>query len=165
MVGDVSNSIQTEQIEIAAFLARHAPFDELPEQALNNLAQQVEVAYFRAASDVLTLADPINDLYVIRKGVVEIFRRTGELYNRLDEGDVFGQMSLMMGQRVRFPARAMEDTLVYCIPFELYQQYCDLYESFGGFFESENGLLLQKSVANVQQGNDLTTVVMLADGH
>lgn len=154
----MSDHLHTEQIEIAAFLARHDPFDQLPAQALSDLARQVEVAYFRAASDVLTLAEPINDLYVIRKGVVETFRRTGELYNRLGEGDVFGQISLMMGQRVRFPARAKEDTLVYCIPFELYQQYCELYEAFGDFFESQNGSLLQKAVADVQQVNDLTTV-------
>ena len=158
IVTSVSDDLHTEQIEIAAFLARHNPFDELPEQALDELARQVEVAYFRAGSDILTLAEPIHDLYVIRKGVVETFRRTGELYNRLGEGDVFGQISLMMGQRVRFPVRAMEDTLVYCIPFELYQRYCDLNESFGDFFESEKGSLLQKAVADVQHVNDLTTV-------
>lgn len=158
MVKVVNGQLHTEQIEIAAFFSRHDPFDELPAAALNDLAQQVEVVYFRAGSDILTLSEPINDLYVIRKGVVETFRRTGELYNRLGEGDVFGQISLMMGQRVRFPARAREDTLVYCIPFELFQQYCDLYESFGDFFESGDGALLQKTVSDVQQVNDLTTV-------
>lgn len=78
--------MQAEQIEIAQFLSAHPPFDHLPEDALNNLAQQVEVAYFRAGSDILNYGDDISDLYVIRSGSVESYRRNGDLYNRMDEG-------------------------------------------------------------------------------
>jgi CBS domain-containing protein len=150
--------VQAEQIEIAGFLATHPPFTELAEEALNELAKQIEVAYFRADSDILKLAEPIHDLYVIRKGTVETYRRTGELYNRLEEGEVFGQISLMMGQRVRFPVKAIEDTLLYCIPYAQFQDYCDRYESFGDFFETGADSPLRKSVSEQQDSNDLTTV-------
>jgi CBS domain-containing protein len=156
--GIVSDQLDTEQVEIAVFLGRHCPFRELPKQAVDDLARQVKVVNFRAGAAILNLSDPIHDLYVIRKGAVETFRRSGELYNRLGEGDVFGQISLMMGQRVRFPVTAMDDTRVYLVPFALYRQYCDRYESFGDFFETGDGTLLQKTVASEQYGNDLTTV-------
>lgn len=151
-------NVHAEQLEIAGFLVNHPPFDELPEEVLNELAQQVEVSYFRKGSDILTFAEPIQDLYVIRKGAVETYRRTGELYNRLADGDVFGQVSLMMNQRVRFPVKAIEDTLVYCIPFELFKDYCDRFETFADYFESENSSLLRKAVSDYQENNDLTSV-------
>ena len=47
--------MQAEQVEIAQFLAQHPPFDDLPTNALNELAQQVEVAYYRSQTDILTL--------------------------------------------------------------------------------------------------------------
>ncbi|MCW8906004.1 MAG: CBS domain-containing protein, partial [Sedimenticola sp.] len=150
--------MHAEQLEIAGFLLNHPPFDELPEEVLNELAQQVEVSYYRSGSDILTLSEPIQELYVIRKGAVETYRRTGELYNRLADGDVFGQVSLMMNQRVRFPVKAIEDTLVYCIPFELFQDYCDRFETFADYFESENNSLLRKAVSDYQDNNDLTSV-------
>jgi CBS domain-containing protein len=150
--------VHAEQIEIAGFLVNHPPFDELPEEVLNELARQVEVVYYRSGSAILNLADPIQDLYVIRKGAVETYRRTGELYNRLTNGDVFGQVSLMMNQRVRFPVKAIEDTLVYCVPFELFQDYCDRYETFADYFESENSTLLHKAVSDHQENNNLTSV-------
>jgi len=150
--------VHAEQLEIAGFLISHTPFDELSEEALNELAQQVEVAYYRAGADILNYAEPIQDLYVIRKGAVETYRRTGELYNKLADGEVFGQVSLMMNQRVRFPVKAIEDTLVYCIPFELFQDYCDRYETFADYFETGNSSLLRKTVSDYQDNNDLTSV-------
>ena len=152
--------VHTEQLEIAGFLESHPPFDTLPQQALHELAQQVEVAYYRAGSDILNFADPLQDLYVIRRGAVETYRRTGELYSRLSDGDIFGQMGLLMNQRVRFPVNAIEDTLVYCIPVHQFREYCDKYETFADYFETENGerSLLRKVVSDQHDNNDLTSV-------
>ncbi|MBU1459768.1 MAG: hypothetical protein KKC89_09435, partial [Gammaproteobacteria bacterium] len=46
----------------------------------------------------------------------------GELYNRLSEGEVFGQFGLLRGHKVRLPARAIEDSLIYFIPGLLFEQ-------------------------------------------
>lgn len=150
--------MQTEQLEIAAFLAKTPPFDGLSEEALNGLASQVEVTYFRAGSDILNLADPIHDLFVVRSGAVETFRRTGELHNRLAEGGIFGQMGLMMNERVRYPVKALEDTLLYCVPVDLFKDYCDRYETFADYFEGEATSLLQRAVESHHDKNDLTSV-------
>ncbi len=152
--------MHAEQLEIAGFLEKHPPFDELSQEALHELAQQVEVAYHRAGSDILNFAEPLQDLYVIRRGAVETYRRTGELYNRLSDGDIFGEMGLLMNQRVRFPVKAIEDTLVYCIPFEQFRDYCDRFETFADYFESANerSSLLRKAVSARHDNNDLTTV-------
>jgi len=103
------------------------------------------------AKDILKFAEPIQDLYVIRSGSVETYRRSGKLYNRLDEGNCFGQMGLMMNRRVRFPVKALEDTLLYCIPVDVFNQFCDEFDDFAEFFGSdENASLLIYSKTKLQ---------------
>ncbi|MEM0514482.1 DUF294 nucleotidyltransferase-like domain-containing protein [Pseudoalteromonas sp. YIC-827] len=154
--------MQAEQLEIAQFLTSHSPFDELPEDALAHLAQQVEVAYFRAGTDILHYGDDIADLYVIRSGAVESYRRSGELYNRMDSGGIFGQMGLLMNRKVRFPVTAIEDTLVYCIDVELFTEYCDKFEVFADYFEADGNVRLHQAIVEQADSNDLTTAKVKA---
>lgn len=151
-------TVHAEQLEIAGFLAQHPPFNELPETALHEIAQQVEISYCRAGRDILQFRDPIQDLYVVRSGVVETFRRTGELHNRLGEGGIFGQLGLMMNRRVRFPVKALEDTLLYCIPVTLFNELCDRFDTFADYFEAEDDALLRSAISAQAENNDLTTV-------
>ena len=129
--------MQVELIEIRDHLSRFAPFDGLPSEVLDEIAQQVEVGYFQAGSDLLRYGEPIGELHYIRSGAVEIYRRNGELYNRLAEGEVFGQFGLLRGKKVRLPARAIEDSLIYFIPGQLFEQLCETYEAFADFVEAE----------------------------
>lgn len=150
--------MQAELEEISRFLKRHPPFEDLPSEALERLAQQTEISYVRAGQEILNYGDPILDLYVVRSGVVECYRRNGELYNRLDSGDVFGQMALLMNRRVRFPVKAIEDTLLYCLPADLFDKYCEDFEFFSDYFETESGDLLRRTLSKQASDNDLTTV-------
>ncbi|MEX6500662.1 DUF294 nucleotidyltransferase-like domain-containing protein [Pseudomonas zhanjiangensis] len=143
--------MQVELIEIRDHLSRFAPFDGLPDDTLDEIAQRVEVGYFKAGSDILHYGEPIQDLHYIRSGAVEIYRRNGELYNRLTEGDVFGQFGLLRGKKVRLPARAIEDSLIYFIPGQLFEQLCEAHEAFADFVEAEGQSRL-KSVEE-SQGN------------
>lgn len=153
-----TTAVQAEQLEIASFLQQHPPFSELPEQTLNDLAQHIEISYYRAGRDILQFREPIHDLYVVRAGAVETFRRTGELYNRLGEGGIFGHMGLMLNHRVRFPVKALEDSLVYCIPVAYFNDLCERFDSFADYFETEDKTLLRHAVSEQAESNDLTTV-------
>jgi CBS domain-containing protein len=143
--------MQVELIEVRDHLSRFAPFDGLPNEVLDQIAQQVEIGYFKAGSDILLYGDPIKDLHYIRSGAVEVYRRNGELYNRLAEGEVFGQFGLLRGRKVRLPARAIEDSLIYFIPGQLFEQLCEAHEAFADFVEAEGQSRL-KSVEE-SQGN------------
>lgn len=149
--------MEVEQIEIRDHIKRFAPFDDLPEDILNRLATQVEVAYYRAGSTILTFGQAIHDLYFIRSGAVEVYRRNGELYNRLSEGDIFGQMGLMMHRKVRFPATAIEDTLVYLIPDEIFQELWETDVHFADFVELEDQTRLRATVERQEKSNPLMT--------
>lgn len=78
--------MEAEQIEIAAFLKQYAPFNEMVEETVDAIAKQIDISYYRAGTQIFEYGEPLNDLCVVRSGAVEIFRRKGELFNRLTEG-------------------------------------------------------------------------------
>lgn len=141
--------MQIELIEIRDHLSRHAPFDDLPDDVLDETASQVQVRYFKAGSTILEADGPIHDLHYIRSGAVEIFLRTGKLFNRLGEGDIFGQAGLRRNKQVRFPARALEDTLIYFIPEAVFEHLSTTCDSFADFVDTEGSGRL-KSVVQPQ---------------
>ncbi|WP_394247165.1 DUF294 nucleotidyltransferase-like domain-containing protein [Vibrio profundi] len=149
--------MEAELLEIQNFLAQYPPFNELPEDVLLTATQSVEISYYRQGTPIIHFGDQINDLYVVRSGEVEVYRRKGELYNRLDEGDLFGQMGLLTNNKVRFPVKAIEDTLVYCIPEAVFQDLYENHDSFADFVEVEDNARLRQAISNNNDANDLTT--------
>jgi len=144
--------MDTEALEIRQHLARFQPFETLPDELLDQVAERVDVAYFKAGTDVLAREQEIRDLYYIRSGAVEIYRRNGALHNRLEEGDIFGHFSLLRNHRAHFPVKAIEDTLVYLIPDEVFQHLCAGDEQFADFVELEQPRL--KTVVEKRAGDD-----------
>ncbi|MEF1229200.1 cyclic nucleotide-binding domain-containing protein, partial [Vibrio fortis] len=149
--------MDAELLEIQNFLAQYPPFSELPEEMLTKVTSSVEISYYRQDTPIIHFGDQIHDLYVVRSGEVEVYRRKGELYNRLDQGDLFGQMGLLTNNKVRFPVKAIEDTLLYCIPESIFQELYDNYDSFADFVEVEDNARLRQAISNNNDANDLTT--------
>ena len=150
--------MEAELLEIRNFIRQYPPFDQLPEEALIDVSKSVEISYFRADNMIIEFGDEIHDLFMIRSGVVEIYRRTGELYNRLDQGGLFGQMGLLTRNKVRFPAKSVKDTLLYCIPESVFGELCEQYDAFADFVEVEGSIRLQQAVEdNSDDANSLTT--------
>lgn len=150
--------MEVELLEIQDFIRQYPPFDELPEEALIEVTQSIEISYFRAESTIVELNDNINELYMIRSGIVEIYRRNGDLYNRLDQGKLFGQIGLLTNNKVRFPAKSLKDTLLYCIPEKIFHQFCERYDSFSDFVEVEDSTRLKQAIeSKSDDANSLTT--------
>ncbi|MCR9674721.1 DUF294 nucleotidyltransferase-like domain-containing protein [Vibrio alginolyticus] len=149
--------MEAEQLEVLNFISQYPPFDDLPEEQLKKIALNAEVAYFRQGTEILNFGDTIRELYMVRSGAVEIYRRKGELYNRIDAGGLFGQMGLLMNNRVRMPAKAIEDTLVYCIPEDIFNELCDEFENFADYMELEDSARLRSAISSRSESNDFTT--------
>lgn len=149
--------MEAELLEIKNFLSQYPPFNEIPENILEDIAHHVEIAYFRQDTPIIHAGDHIQDLYMIRSGVVEIYRRKGELYNRITEGGLFGQMGLLTNNKVSFPVTAIEDTLIYCIPEAVFQQLYDEYDTFADYVEVQDNARLRQAISNTAEQNDLTT--------
>ncbi|MGO1246767.1 MAG: DUF294 nucleotidyltransferase-like domain-containing protein [Oceanisphaera sp.] len=149
--------MEAEQLEILGFIRRFVPFNGLDDEVLESIAKQIEVAYYRADTVILNYGDLVHDLYLIRSGAVEMHRRSGELHNRLSEGSLFGQMGLLMNNRVRMSATALEDTLVYCLPEAVFNELYDSYESFADYVEVEDNARLRQAVSRQEGGDELLT--------
>ncbi len=144
--------------DIITFVSSHEPFDNLPEDEVRALCGHIEVSYYRANTQILNYGDPIDSLFLIRSGSVEVLRRTGELYNRQEPGQLFGQMGILMNGHVRYPVRALEDTLIYQIPSAIFLALCKQYGEFGDYFEANEHSTLRQAVSNDADKNDMTTV-------
>ena len=149
--------MEVEQLEIREHLRRHPPFSFLDENRLNQVSGSVEIAYFRAGSDIVVLSQEVSDLYYIRQGSVEMFRSNGEFYNRLGEGEIFGQISLISGRTARFPVRALEDTLIYFIPGSEFRVLFKEIEEFADFVEVEDRTRLRQAGARSREGAEMLT--------
>lgn len=149
--------MQAELIDIRNHMAHYPPFDEMPEDLLDQVVGNIEVEYFRAGSTILEFGTPNHWLYYIRSGAVELFRRSGELYSRISEGEIFGQFGLLMKQNVRFPATALEDTLVYRIPEETFQYLFKNDDSFADYVEVEDKSRLRSALSRREKSNALMT--------
>jgi CBS domain-containing protein len=147
--------MQIELQEISDHLYRFAPFDTLPKESVDAIARRVEVSYFKAGSDILEAGAIIQDLHYVRSGAVEIYRRNGELYNRLVEGDIFGQAGLLRSNKVRFPARALEDSLIYYIPADVFADLCAQHDAFADFVEVEGHSRLKTAVEAQGRASEL----------
>lgn len=151
--------MQPEVMEIHQHLSRFAPFDVLSAELLDTVATSVDAAYFKAGSNILTRDTPVTELYYIRSGAVDIFRRSGALHNRLEEGDIFGHFSLLRNHRAHFPAKANEDTLIYLIPEALFERLCAEDEQFADFVELDQPRLKSAVERQTDDARMLTTRV------
>ena len=146
--------MEAELLEISQHMGRFAPFDGLSEELLDEVAGQVQVSYFKAGSTILELDAVHQEFCYIRNGAVEVTRRNGELYNLLGEGDIFGHFSLLRHSRVRFPAKALEDSLIYFIPEAMFHQLCEADEQFAEFVEVDRPRL-ETAVESQRKNNDM----------
>ncbi len=146
--------MSVELQEIRDHIGSHPPFDALSEELLDRVVAEVEVGYFRAGTQILALGDEVSSLYYIRSGAVEVFRHNGTLFDRLGEGDIFGQFALLRRHSERYPAKAIEDTLIYFIPAAVFQQLCTEDDHFADFVEL-SGSRLKATVEEQRKNNDM----------
>jgi CBS domain-containing protein len=98
--------------DIADFLRRHPPFDDLDERTLEHVAAHTEIEFHAAHVAILQSAEAKSEFaYVVRRGSVELVT-DGRLLDVLGEGEMFGFASLLEEAPLGFVARAAEDTLV-----------------------------------------------------
>ncbi|KXS39000.1 MAG: CBS domain-containing protein [Halomonadaceae bacterium T82-2] len=148
--------MNVEQLDIRDHLAQFAPFDSLSDDLLDTVAASVEIRYFQAGTELLVKDQPIEALWYVRSGAVEMYLRNGRLFNRLGEGDIFGYSDLLRNRRVRYPVRAIEDTLIYFIPAEVFEEVCDQDDEFAEFVDT-GGQRLKATVEQQRHDSDMMT--------
>lgn len=152
--------MQDEQLEILDFLRSRSPFELLPELLLHKLATSVDVRYCKAGTHIIEFGDEALSWFIVRSGAIEVFRRNGTLYNRLTEGGYFGEFGLLRNKRVRFPAVALEDSLLYMVPEPVFTEVFENDERFADIVETEDRTRLRHVVSRNEDANQLMSATI-----
>jgi CBS domain-containing protein len=102
-------------MDIRSFLQRTPPFDELDDDALDEVVRHTSIAFFPRGEIVLQQGgEPAEHLYVVRTGAVEAL--DGDHVVDLHQpGEVFGYVSLLTGEEPGLTTRAHEDAICYLV--------------------------------------------------
>jgi CBS domain-containing protein len=109
MRGDVSAQ------DPVAFVRATTPFEGLPQPLFDRAARALEVGFFPAGTRLVRAGgEPLQHLYVIRKGAVRL-ERDGQTLQVLEDGEIFGYASLLAGAATA-DVVVEEDLLAYLLP-------------------------------------------------
>jgi CBS domain-containing protein len=134
--GAVPGMIIEETIE---FLSQIPPFQFLEEEILARLASSATMEFYPKGSTILHQEGPPSEyLRVIKKGATKVFIKPdkGEevLIDYRSEGDSFGFLSLVGGDKSRATVVAVEDTICLLIKKETVVMLLDSHPTFTEYF-------------------------------
>jgi len=156
--------MDVELIEIREFLASNAPFDRLPDAALDALPQRLSVRYLRRGTAFPPDDDDTPCVYILRRGAVELRDDDGNLIGKLAEGDLCPSpcgkgapnMAGLSGQTA-------EDTLAYLLPCEELDRLREAHAEFAQHFDASVSDRLRRALDTIKDdaaGTALMTVRM-----
>ena len=161
--------MEIEQLEIRDYLALCPPLDRLGEAVLDEITQQLEISYTRRGRELLKIDEINNTLYLIRTGAMAVYDAEGNLQGQFCEGDWVGYRSLLSDGKIGLSVRAVEDSLLYMIPADIFNKLCEEHPFFKNFFSMKKQERLRNAINDMQKGysNNLsaTTVKDLIHRH
>jgi len=102
--------------DVAGFLGRFPPFDQLPREELARVAAVARVKHFSSGEDALVEdGPPATELFLVHTGSMELLHQE-EIIDVLEPGECFGHPSLLTGMGPAFTVRAHEETACLVIP-------------------------------------------------
>ncbi|MEZ5454055.1 MAG: putative nucleotidyltransferase substrate binding domain-containing protein [Thiothrix sp.] len=152
--------MEVEQLEIRDYLAKCPPLTELPLDCLNEVTMGLEIEYARRGTEVLKIGERNERVLLIRSGAVEVLLENGQLYGRFSEGDWVGYRSIIRGGAVSMAVKAIEDTLFYAVPAELFQRVMERFEKVRKYFSDRKPERLRSAIQEIRGGDSFALVAM-----
>ncbi|HAR45113.1 MAG: hypothetical protein A2X56_02920 [Nitrospirae bacterium GWC2_57_13] len=125
--------------EVVQFLQEVPPFQFLDDETLRGVASSVFIEFFPKGAVILSQEGPASDfLRIVKKGGVKVYVRSGDdeevIIDYRSEGDAFGFLSLVSGDKSRANVTAVEDTICYSIDKKTITSLLDSKPAFTEFF-------------------------------
>jgi CBS domain-containing protein len=125
--------------DLIDFLKSVPPFQFLDEKSLQSIAGNVSMEFYPKGTTILHQDGPPSEyLRIVKKGGVKVFitPEKGEevLIDYRSEGDSFGLLSLVGGDKSRATVIAVDDTICYLISKDVVLKLVDSHPLFTEFF-------------------------------
>ena len=109
--------------EIIDFFKNVMPFNQLSRETLGDMVDDISMDYYPKGEQILQQDGPPSEfLGVIKKGGVKVYQTTENdeevVVDLRGEGEHFGMLSLLSGDRSRNNVVTIEDTICYKVPKE-----------------------------------------------
>lgn len=118
-----SACMNTIVLRIVDFLKDIPPFSFLEESDQIAVAASIKVMYFDVSETVFPLHGKIKEVfYLVKEGAIGLYSEEGKLSDECDEGDIFGLRALIRKDMYQLAARAIEETILYAIPSDIYHR-------------------------------------------
>lgn len=152
--------MDVELIEIRDFLASRHPFAMLPAPVLESLPKRLSIRYFRRGSCCPPEDDPEPQLYIIRRGAIELRDPEGELVGKLAEGDLCATPCLSPETSAQITSTAAEDTLAYRLSCKALEALREQYPDFAAHFQQSMRDRLRHALAEIKDTSTSGTSLM-----
>ena len=119
------------------FLSQQHPYDELPAAVVQDLARRVDKISVAEGEDIYTLSQRLDGLYIIQSGLVSVRDSSGTQISLLERGNSFGERGLLADGFAVTSAQAVSDTLLICVPTDLFDRLRKEQLPFQRFFDRE----------------------------
>ncbi|RJQ38951.1 MAG: cyclic nucleotide-binding/CBS domain-containing protein [Nitrospiraceae bacterium] len=125
--------------DVIEFLKKVPPFQSLEDAELKRIAEGISMEFYPKGLSILNQDGPASEyLRIIKKGGVKVFIKSNDdeeiVIDYRSEGDSFGFLSLIGGDRSRANVVAVEDTIAYLINKKTMSSLLDSNPAFTEFF-------------------------------
>ncbi|KGL63062.1 DUF294 nucleotidyltransferase-like domain-containing protein [Polaribacter sp. Hel1_85] len=141
------------------FLKNFPPFSMLSKEQLLSICKSIHVHYLEKDNDLFITGNSIkNEFYVVKDGAIGLFEeKTNSLVDKCDEGDIFGLRALMRKDNYKLSATAIEESIVYSISSELFEEYITTNSEASNYLLSSfvsNTRYIESDTSKVEKENE-----------
>lgn len=150
-------SANPELSSLLDFLKECMPFDEISESELITLLPKIEISYYRKGK-IFDYDQGDSGLRIIRSGAAELRTKEDKLVDRLGESLSFNLLGLN-SEQPGICATLIEDSLIYLIPEEHYQELRKNNRIFDRFFHSQRSRRVRRAARHEPNPHEMMRLV------
>lgn len=132
------------------------PFDQLRAHECEQLRDALSVGYYAVDEVLLEAGAPVPCLFILLKGVIEERGEDGKLFAQYAAEDLFDVRGLFSGSS-KHRYQAVEESIVYELPAEVFHQLCADNPEFARFFRAD---LASKRQLERRDGQNLAEFIL-----
>jgi len=115
--------MNTISYRIKDFLKENHPFSFLTSDEQFLIAKNITIRYYEVNELIFEIEKPVNShFYLVKEGAVGLYAQNNQLTELCDEGDLFGLRAIIRKDNYKLTAKALEECILYTIPFEMYDE-------------------------------------------